>query len=195
MVAFVTLDDYGAMFGAVPPGSVDQVTFALDAACEDIRRYTSQQLSYVANDTVTVHGNNMRVLLLPEVPVVAVTAVTVDGDALEVGDWTVDAGTGLLWRQPQPLTTCLFPLWTDGVQNVTVTYSHGYQVMPSNLKRIACALARDVVNSTSAATAGVKSETIGNYSYTLTDEAAASGVGGATLEPYRFTLDLYVQPA
>jgi hypothetical protein len=70
---------------------------ALAAACDAVRDRMSQTLNAVTGDVITLVGTDSRALLLPELPVTAVTSVTVNGVA--VTDWTLDAyGAGILWR-------------------------------------------------------------------------------------------------
>jgi hypothetical protein len=147
LVAFVTTFDYTDHTGLEPGPTTDA---ALEAACDVVRDYVSQQLDLVEDDVITIHGTGTRALLLPELPVNAVTTVTVNGAALT--DWTVDSD-GLLWRNS--------PGWWERGFQYVVTYDHGYETVPAILKRVACQLAAAAVRP-----AGVKAESAGPFSVT-----------------------------
>jgi hypothetical protein len=82
-----------------------------------IRAYTRQTISQVVDDVLTVRGTADPELLLPQRPVSAVSAVTLDGAA---ADYTFD-GIGTLTR-------------SDGWAGlVAVTYTHGYATVPDDV--------------------------------------------------------------
>lgn len=71
-------------------------------------------------DTVILDGHGTRSLILPAVPVVAVTSVQVDGEELaaDAYEWSAD---GLLERAE---------LWPRRRRAIRVVYSHGYDPIP-----------------------------------------------------------------
>lgn len=143
--------------------TVDANTSALilDMATGVIQAYTRQQLEYVQNDTVDLTPMEGR-LVLPERPVVDVTAVA----GLSTGDWTLVRDTiypGPVyihdWELDDILTSNVTwtPLWKPTVQ---VTYSHGFQSIPNDLKALCLSVAaRLYANPTS-----IESEMIGQTS-------------------------------
>lgn len=101
-------------------------------------------------------------------------------------------------------------MWRSGYANLRVTYDHGYDVgaidsdtsdsdynaphVPADISMVTLALARRMyadMGATAAMAGSVKQETIGSYSYTLTDAAEkAAGVDlvyaeKSVLEAYR----------
>jgi hypothetical protein len=119
--------------------------------------------------------------------VVDVSEVVVD-DTVLAGDSYYATRSGVLSRMT------LYDIWPVGIQNIEVTYSHGYAVleadveddpdddtpkpdrMPSDIRRVALALSRRLfVASGAVAEAGTKaSETITPDSYSYTN-ATTSG--------------------
>lgn len=96
-------------------GAASVALLAADAA---IRAYTGQTLSYVEDDEITLDGPGTNALLLPQLPVVEVTSVEVDGEALEEEDYTIDLDAGIVKRDGS---------FGSAHQSIGVTYTHGFQ--------------------------------------------------------------------
>jgi hypothetical protein len=156
---------------------------ALDAACQTIRTYTEQTLNLVRNDVQTYRG--FQTLLLPELPVVQVNSVMLRGDLVDADDWFLAFGGEVVvkdWRR-------LRFQWDDIVE---VDYDHGWAVeesdivqdesgegdvdrMPSDIRMVALRLAAGLFQ-TSGVSAGMRSESLGAYSYTRMDGALGTGI-------------------
>lgn len=132
---------------ATDPSAVMLAQLASDAVREDLR----STVDYIANDVLTVYGDNSETLVLPERPITAVSAVSMAGQSLVPVQ--VNATSTLLmydWRPDGRLYRVvyggsfyageLYFNWPAGVP-VTVTYSHGYQTVPTVFKRVALELA------------------------------------------------------
>lgn len=183
MAAFVTIDEYEALFQAAPSGTEeDAVQFALDAACAEIRTYLSQDLDLVADDEIVLHGTGTQSLLLPQLPVVAVNSVFIDAGEdteEEVTDYHLDF-SGVLYRRCG---------WPKGYGNITVDYDHGYEEIPADLKNAALNIARSIANpAPAAALGGITSESIAGYSYTRDLGASTATID---VSAYSRTLDRY----
>jgi hypothetical protein len=126
---------------------------ASDAVREDIR----QQVDYVENDQITIWGDNGEILMLPQRPVTAVSAVSLAGE--ELVPVQVNSTTTMLmydWRPDGTLRRVvyggsfyageLFYKWPRGVP-VDITYSHGYTSPPSAMKHVALELAAGVYSN------------------------------------------------
>lgn len=136
-------------------GSADAMDLALRRASARVRRYTRQDITFVADETVELSGGE-RVLRLPQYPLV------VDGGHLltvvEVADfsgveWTAiedrdysrlgnELTRGYPWQAPTRLMG--WP-WNrpQGVwaPKVRVTYSHGYDEVPDDIVDVVLDLA------------------------------------------------------
>lgn len=172
-MAFATTDDLATRLGrTLTSTEEDQAAALLDDATAVIQELIGQK---VEEDTATVHlwvtDPQSRWLVMPQKPVTAVTAVTIDGTT--VTDYTVlpDA----LWRSDG---------WIDGAQSsphepilVTVAHTYGYATVPADLKSWACVLASQglaVIEKSGAMGAGaVQSEKIDDYSVTYAQAVAA----------------------
>lgn len=182
----------GAPLTPVPPfGTVDQMSsylridinpgdviaqLALGAATVMIQNYTDQVLAYVASETVTLDGTGNDTMLLPELPVLDVSAVVVDSDTshalalngpsfLSGADYGWVGGMdGLLIRRRgqnvsyQGMFDARFGLWPGRRQSVQVTYSHGWSSIPADLQLLTA-----IIASRAFAQDGATAETVGTY--------------------------------
>lgn len=162
MASFVDVNDYLNYFG-LDDTDVARAALDLDVACDKIRDYLHQQIDAVAADAITLFGTDTRALILPELPVTAVTSVTLDGEALT--DWTVDA-YGLLWRDDPAY-------WARGYQ-YDIVYDHGYATedIPSILKVVAFQL----TYAGSVSSSGIRQESIADYSVTYATESGTDSI-------------------
>jgi hypothetical protein len=147
---------------------------AITAATAAIRNYCHQYLELVEDDEWTFDVRPARWnLLLPELPVVAVSAVLEDGEALTVDDDYKLGLYGQLWRVGRR--------WEPGVQIVTVTYDHGYATIPDDIVDVCTrAAARTYQAGLKSADAegipGISSKSLGDFSVSFTGETGG-GVG------------------
>lgn len=81
------------------------------------------QLHYQENDTIHLDGTGSRVLLLPAVPIEHLT-VAIDGKP--VSDWALATRNGVLYRDGG--------IWPAGLENIEITYSHGYRQIPGDIQ-------------------------------------------------------------
>lgn len=141
---------------------------ATDAACQLVREFLNQDLDVATADVVSINGSGTDVLLLPELPVTAVTTVVLaltDGSSAE----TLVAGTDYKVSLPLGLLFHLTNVWTRGRENVEVTYTHGYATVPSDIRLVALHVAARIYDHP-----GVVQESTGSYSATY--EAAGLGL-------------------
>lgn len=150
-MAFATTDDLGDVLGVEIDAEDAQALAALDAATAMIQALTNQTLEQVAGDVLVMDGSGTRVLMLPELPVTAVSAVEVDGEALSASEyqWSAD---GYLRRTGAT--------WPADLRNVEITYTHGYAQLPALIVSMTAKLAARLYQ----VPASVRQETIGSYS-------------------------------
>lgn len=142
---------------------------ALAAAEDVIRAGLGQSVDQALVDTVHLTGNGRTVLLLPEVPVTAVTSVTIDGTALDAD--------GYRWNREGILTRLcgVWPLDAD----VQVVHDHGNEPIPAAVSRVCVQVAgRAWVNPQN-----VEAETMGDRSVTYSKSR-----NGEELTAYEQTL-------
>ncbi len=149
---------------------------ALAAATTLIQDYTDQVIAQVTNETVVLDGSGTDTMLLPELPVTSVSAVVQDSDTsspqtlLDRSNGSnaqydfVGGRKGLLIRRRGGLATwdsgysIHFGTWPRRRQSVTVTYTHGYPVIPAELQMLCV-----VIASRAWAQDGATQETVGTY--------------------------------
>ena len=111
MGPFATATEFCEYTGIPVPTDLARLQAILDLASAVIRAFCDQQLSYVANDQVTLQPIDRDTLILPERPVLGVSGVVAGGAAQTSYTWT---RSGLLTRSAN---------WVAGA---TVVYTHGY---------------------------------------------------------------------
>lgn len=142
---FITEQDVVDMLGrgsSSDPG----MTIAVDAACDMVRTFTEQTINAVGGDVFITNGHGGGALLLPELPATQVQEVKVNGTTIT--DYVL-TDNGILLRTAGTADSDVYQggTWPEGVQNVRVTYSHGYAgtAVPRDLKMVALAIAERLV--------------------------------------------------
>lgn len=136
-----------------------KATLCMDAACDLIRNATGQKFE-AGEETIVLDGTGTDAVVLPQVPVEAVTEAKNDGEA--VTDFML-TGAGLLLRK-SPNT------WSPGRQKVQVKYAFGYAEIPADLKLLAITIAARVYQQgiVTAETVGMSQVTYATDSLSLT---------------------------
>ena len=154
---------------------------AIAEATASIRNYCHQYLEEVEDDTWTFDVRPPRWnLMLPELPVTEVSGVVEDGEPLTEDDDYQVGLYGQLWRVGRR--------WAEGIQIVTVTYTHGYDTIPDDIKGVCTrAAARAYQAGLRSADAegvpGVASKSLGDFSVSFVGETGGGtgeGVMGAS---------------
>lgn len=183
-------------------GSTEAMDLALRRASARVRRYTRQDITFVADDTVELSGGE-RILRLPQYPLI------VDGShsltVVEVADfggieWTAvedrdysrlgnELTRGYPWQAPTRLMG--WP-WNrpQGVwaPKVRVTYSHGYDEVPDDIVDVVLDLA--TMNLTNPG--NLREVAIDDYRQVFASES----IGGARLsKSHKEDLRSYRRPA
>lgn len=168
-----TLTDYAKREG-VPEDTLRTIS-ALENADSYIKGMLGQSIES-ATTTVALEANGRRRLQLPEVPVTAVTAVTMGLPAVAFTPYrfTTDGGLYRTDRYGWPSAGA-----------VTVTYTHGYVVIPDDLVALACRVARGLASDVG----DVRSESVGSYSITYL--RSATGERQLLSDEDRTILDRY----
>ncbi len=142
-----------------------------------VRNYTGHEISRVVDDVQEVPVRNY-VALLPQLPADKPTVVQFDGVTfLENTAWYWDP---IQWRicdiNPY-ISSANFTGWwrRNNERYITVTYSHGYEVVPDKIKEIVCAIAFRMSKTPDAAEGGTRQEGAGGVNITYATEALSSG--------------------
>lgn len=141
----------------------------LDGVSGEIRTFTGQTLSLVEDDEYVVDRDRCRWnLWLPQLPVVGITSVTIDGALVPSGSYRFDAETGEL------RFTGAVGTWgtrTSFDPRITVVYSHGLSPVPETIIDVALEMAESRVEVPAGGIA--TEESIGNYSVRFDLDRAA----------------------
>lgn len=172
MARFASTTDLGNYLAETLSGArLTQAGLLLDLASSLIQGWTRQRIEYVANDVVTLAGSYDWALELPERPVVAVDAITVDGVTVASTAYRLEGST-LIHKVSG---------WTGPASVVQVTYDHGYSTIPDDIRAATLALtARMMANPSS-----VRQEGIGTYSVSYGDDPNVDAVLEPLIGRYR----------
>lgn len=172
MADLFELADVEARLGrALTATEVARVAALIADASASIRNYTRQEINEDTT-TATLRVRNGRIRL-PQRPVTAVaTVVNVNGDPV-IYQWDGSDSISSLSNVPD---TWAWEPFRGGVLTLDVTYTHGYNPIPDDIIAVGCSivmrsLGREPVD------AGIQSESIQGYSYTLGVIGAAGAVG------------------
>jgi hypothetical protein len=178
MADFATVSDV-ASFLQVEISTAAQIAAAeraLKEASAAIRNYCRQVLSRVDDETITLDSAGGARLFLPELPVLEVSAVTEDGEALSETEYKLGQH-GILHR--------LGRAWATGIQNIAITYSHGYAVIPDDIVAVCTRAASRAYQAglrsgDSQGVPGVASKALGDFSVAFQSEGGG-GIGEGVL--------------
>lgn len=162
----------------IPEGKEGSASRAIAEASASIRNYCRQDFDEVEDDEATLDGTGTSKLLLPQLPVTEVTEVLVDDEALESDDYVLGQH-GILHR--------VGARWPAGIQNVIVTYSHGYDEIPADVAAICARAAGRAYQAglraeESGGVPGIASTNLGDYGVSFASEGGAGqeGILGAS---------------
>lgn len=150
----------------VPEGSLpDGADIVLSLASDTVRAAAGCQFTR-ATSTVDVFPQ-CGVAVLPQRPVVGVSAVVADGAALGADDYELRRDS----------------LFVDfRVRRLTVTFEHGYSTPPGNVKAVVLDLCSRLLSNTS----GLKQLTVGSINYTFDSVGSSlSQIERDSLSKYR----------
>ena len=159
LAPLATLADLTARGLVVKPGEETFVTTSLDVASAAVREAAGAPISQTTS-TVVVEGEPGQRLRLPGPPLISVSSVTIDDQA--VTDWLIR--TGRLYRAAG---------WTGpgDPAEVEVTYTHGLDPVPADIVDLVCRMVaaalvsyRSQDGGQGLATQNITQERIGDYS-------------------------------
>lgn len=194
MTALATADDLAARFGRdLTPAEEARAEALLADASAMIRAFTGQDFAVVDDDQVTLRGQGGTVRL-PQRPVTAVTSlIAIGGDGapdVTVIDWIWDGIDQIRIGEGSFVINLPAIWWDDDGYPGTyrITYSHGYETVPADVVAVVCGMVMRTLTAPTMA-GGVRSETIGPYSYQL--DAAGTGISVMMTDTDRKALKRY----
>lgn len=179
MTSLATREDIEARLGRdLTDAEAGRADALLADASAMIRAYTGQDFAVVVDDEITLRGPG-GTIRLPQRPVTAVSSVVaVGGDGapdVTLIDWIWDGIDQVRVGSGSYVINLPAVWWDDDGYPGTyrVTYSHGYAEVPADVVAVVCGMVTRTLTAPTMA-GGVRSETIGPYSYQL--DAAGTGL-------------------
>lgn len=155
MAMFATTDELGDFLGEeLTDARLAKATLVLETATAQIRGWTRQYLEFVADDEITVRGTADRELVLPERPVVEVGDITIGGMTIAPSSYQLHGDT--LVRLDG---------WYSPASIVVLTYSHGFDPIPDDIRGVALQIAARMMSTPP----GVRIHQEGVGTYTVSD--------------------------
>jgi hypothetical protein len=153
---------------------------SLTEASAAIRNYCRQFIEQVDDDEITLDSYGGTKIFLPELPVIDVSEVVEDGETLVAGTDYKLGQHGILHR--------IGKKWAAGIQNIEITYSHGYAIIPDDVIAVCVRAASrgyqaGLKSADSEGVLGVASKSLGDFSVSYVSESgggAGEGVMGAS---------------
>ncbi len=147
---FATVQDLATWLQRTLADDDAAANLALEVATAAIRREAHQTISLVDDDPVVLTGNWGGSLWLPERPVLDVTAVQVTNGRVDAASWltaeTLAVGS-YVWAR-NGLLQRASGWWGGSEASVLVTYSHGYETIPGDIRGLCLQVAGEVFEST-----------------------------------------------
>lgn len=131
LCSLADIDARLARAGTANEYSVALKIAARDAATSAFEREACRAFTRRAK-SVTLNGTGYRTLLLPDMDVASVTALSIDGTAVDVDDINITASTGELYYDYGFLA---------GNSTVTATYTYGLQFCPADVSNAVALIA------------------------------------------------------
>ncbi len=103
------------------PTTSPKLLLALDRASNRFRDAVGHPVHLVTDDVIWLDGDGTDTLLLPAAPF---TTISVEVDGAPVTDYKPARRSGILRRAGG---------WPDGLENIEVTYTHGYATIPGGI--------------------------------------------------------------
>ena len=169
----VTVDELEAFTSGRLSAAADESQRLLDAAYDIARGYCGWPVTLTTDEQVELTGGWQRILSLPTMNLLDVTAVTEDGVVLDVADldWS---RTGRLWKR------AAYARWAG---RVLVTMTHGYASTPGFDQAVLKIAAAE--SSTTRDDPSMLEKQVGSVRYRWSDQQVETVTGGYLLSRYR----------
>jgi hypothetical protein len=179
-----TPSDAAALGYSLPAGTAQAL---LTRASTRIRTYTKQQVTRVTDDVQTYRITDGSVRL-PQRPADKPTVVLVTNQFGLSYPLTYFTWDGWILECPHKRPSLYWQpwnIWALGWTGLclctaftaTVTYSHGFTVIPDGLLDVTCSIAERISNTAAGMESGVRSEGIGDYTVTFSVESLDTASG------------------
>jgi len=168
------------LYSITEADEIAAVGYALEVSTDAIRVYVEQYIERVVDDAIVVNGPiNSTTINLPEIPVISVSSIYED-DVLLVADedYKLDTDLGVLHRIGQ--------VWSCGIQNIAIVYTHGYDPIPDTVNGICARMASRIFQAglrskENDGIPGVASKSLGDFAVSFEGAGSASdGVMGVS---------------
>lgn len=152
--------------------------------------YINRKLKATTYTTADYTGNNRKILLLRQYPINSVSLITIDGTTIYPDGSNTLADLGLYIDNEISGGLFYDNIWTaDTPNNITITYNAGYSIIPFDIEWAVISMIGRIFRQ--KGNEGLKSEKLGDYSYTLADIDLENPFPSSQI---KMSVDRYMRP-
>lgn len=155
-MALITLVDYKAFYGIT--STTDDVLnqLMIDIAESMITSFLGRDINL--NSYIEIHDGGVSTLILDASPVVSITDFTILSIAEPITVYSLYKNTGILTAKTNKAAYYTRqPTFNGGIQDLQISYTAGYTVIPSDIQYCAFILTKKLTtDKTAAASSGLK---------------------------------------
>lgn len=175
-MSLITLEQLKAHLGISGTDEDTKLTNIVNAVDDFVSTYTNRTMELTSYTDVIMDGPGTNALTLDEYPLDSVWEIYENNDFVsvvaysdrvesgEAGYWIADYSNSIIYN-----SDC----WTRGRGVLKISYSAGYSSLPGDLY-LACLRVGEYFYSTHNK-AGIRSEGLGSYSYSLSNDIGSMG--------------------
>ena len=170
--ALVSLADVKEALGILDNSQDSYLTNLINRATDIIEKYCNgRRFKETTYTNETYDGNGSQFLNLKHYPISAITSLQWRSGDFSSNNWdSIDSSMyTYLDIEGEIYYTGVF---SRGIRNYRVSYTAGYSTIPNDLQQACITLISYLKNQTK--TSGMKSESLGEYSYTKDDDVQAT---------------------
>lgn len=159
----------------------------LGYASDHINVYCQRDFEFHEDETEKYSGNGQDTIALRNFPVVDVSSVEVNGSEIDEDAYRIEGGTSYSRENSGVLKRVDGDVWRQGVLNIVVTYTWGYESVPDVVNDIAVEMAVDALKSAvnNYKTGGLDSMSIEGFQTKFTDRHTLDESQRGRLRPFK----------
>lgn len=142
MADYCTLAEAKLWLNITTINSDTLISSLITSASAYIDNWTGRTFS-TATKTFSVNGNGSPIMMVKYYPITAVSAVSVDGVS-----YSASNGTSAGYLFDDTTVYLIGAQFNKGIQNVTITLTHGYATIPADIKQVVIELVGKKVKET-----------------------------------------------
>ena len=171
-MALVTLSELKTFLGITDDSQDTVLQIYVDSANVFVKKYCERDLEETSYLREQYDGSGTAELVLRQYPLISVEGVWVEGDELDESTDNTDQDGWYIYKEETGILRHRL-YWDRARGNIEVSYTAGYETVPSDLKH--CCLLISSYFRNMGNRQGIRSESLGSYAYSLANDMASMG--------------------